>query len=332
MGGKAEGQRTRARGLSTWLAAGLLAGAIVTEPDGQIGASLATSPPDGRMGVMLLVAPSLAASPIPGLESGGDATVTRQERWRADEVERVLDANVVKLRSSGVVRLAGAVTPTLGLPECFRYTPSAHIRRALPARTRVEVELTDAGSRRLGLIRLRGRAGEPQATTVNEALVAGGWAKATLLGVEEAFGETLVSAQTSARARNAGLWISCDTLPPAVEAQYEEVARVAPEAERVITLRPESTAAAITPQGSVFELRGDRCGEYAYYEDAKRAFDAAPTALARMDSDGDGVPCAALPHRPEIERRQLKAPRQASGPALRREIEDGARAASRRSI
>ncbi|KAG8464452.1 hypothetical protein KFE25_003515 [Diacronema lutheri] len=276
------------RTASALLAAGLLAHHI---------ASPAHAP-------QLLLRPPLASAAVPA-------------RISEDRVVRVLDANAVKLEKSGVVRLAGASTPTVGgLPECFRFTPSAHLRRALPKGARVQVRVTDS-ARRLAVVTPHGRAGGAAAPSVNEALVTGGWARATRVGVDDdALAEALERAQASARASRVGLWVACDASHSPVEAVYEEV-RAAPAVQPVdVTLgegdaprTAASTPAALRGQFAVSRARAaDRCGEYVFFEDAKRAYDAAPARLARLDSDGDGVPCGGLPHRPEIERRQLKAP------------------------
>lgn len=224
-----------------------------------------------------------------------------------DRVVRVLDANAVKLERSGVVRLAGASTPTVGLPECFRYSPSAHLRRALPNGERVAVQITDS-SRHFGVIAPRGKAGGPDAPSVNEALVAGGWARATRLGVDDGLAETLAQAQARAQASQSGLWVSCAALPPEVEATYDAI-RAPPQSQPVALELGEGETVRQGAGPEPLQFR-ERCGEYEYYEDAKRAFDAAPERLSRLDSDGDGVPCGGLPHRPEIERRRLKVPRQ----------------------
>lgn len=247
-------------------------------------------------GLQLLLPPARATSVVPS-----------PVRLEPDRVVRVLDANAVKLERRGVVRLAGASTPTVGLPECFRYTPSAHLRRALPAGERITVQITDS-SRRLGLIAPRAVAGEPLAPTVNEQLVAGGWAKASRLGVDGDLADELARAQGRAQASHAGLWVSCAEQLPLVEARYEPIAGV-PQTQPVALELGEGATVRQGSAGPQPPETRDRCGEFEYFEDAKRAFDAAPQRLARLDSDGDGVPCGGLPHRPEIERRQLKVPR-----------------------
>jgi endonuclease YncB( thermonuclease family) len=203
--------------------------------------------------------------------------------FASDEVVRVIDANAIKLKRMGIVRLAGAATPTRGLPDCFAYSPSAHVRRLLPPRARVQVRLTDA-ERHLAIVRNEGPTSTP---SVNEALVAGGWAKATRAGVDDALAAALTDAQAAAQSRRLGLWVACENVPKAMEVFYEDIM-----GEPIIEEQP-------TP------VR-DRCGEYPYFEDALKAFKLAPQRLARLDADGNGVPCAGLPHRPQIELRQFK--------------------------
>lgn len=207
-------------------------------------------------------------------------------RGLPDEVVRVLDANAVKLRKAGVVRLAGETTPASGLPECFRFTPSAHLRRALPPRTAVDVEVVAKGRAFIKRV----ATGD---TTVNEALVGGGWAKAnpypSSSDVVDGRYEKLVKLQMSARARHVGIWQLCDV--EGLVPQFDDLTQ--PSGQHMeVAARPASS----------------RCGDYAYFEQAKEVFDSNPQRFASLDSDGDGIPCGGLPHRPEIERRQLKMP------------------------
>lgn len=202
-----------------------------------------------------------------------------------DEVVRVLDQNTVKLKRAGVTRLAGMSTPTLNLPECFSFAPSSHLRRELPPRTRVEVDIEPSpGTPKRAFVTRTA----PDGLSVNERLVAGGWAKAVGggSGGDERYA-SMRKLQRAAQAAHMGVWMACDARETVV-ARYDELGP------------PASEPAPI-------EVR-TRCGEYRYFEDAKRAFDADPVGLSRLDSDGDGVPCAGLPHRPELERRQLKTP------------------------
>lgn len=124
-----------------------------------------------------------------------------------DTVVRVLEPNVVKLESTGIVTLAGSYTPKR-LPSCFTYDPAAALRRTLPPKTAVEIEATPGkGSKTLAWI-IRSRDG----TLVQSTLVEGGWAqlsKSAAAADDEPRLAALRTQQAAAKAKKLGLWQDC---------------------------------------------------------------------------------------------------------------------------
>ena len=135
--------------------------------------------------------------------------------WAAletDLVVRVLDANTVKLERLGVVSMAGARTPSR-LPDCFTYSPAAHLRQLIRPKETVQLQALPAKPKGTQVFLYRARDG----LFINEALVEGGWAKTAPLKAGTA-GELpsvtdqlqkLTAAQAAAKGTGAGLWVSC---------------------------------------------------------------------------------------------------------------------------
>ena len=70
-----------------------------------------------------------------------------------------------------------------------------------------------------------------------------------------------------------------------------------------------ATAAKPAALGSPGDTKG--CADFEFYEDAKRWFDTYYPLygdVARLDRDGNGIPCEKLPHTPVAFRRKIKKP------------------------
>jgi hypothetical protein len=117
------------------------------------------------------------------------ATLTRDitensKLYKTDLVERVLDANTIKLQKTGLVSLAAVQTPqTGGFPECTTTSPSKQIRQLLPAKSEVRVRIIEESSNNVKRVLLikhsgaQGNTGSLVPVLVNSELVKAGYAR-----------------------------------------------------------------------------------------------------------------------------------------------------------
>ena len=130
-------------------------------------------------------------------------------------MELVVDGDTVDIEIAGReerVRLIGIDTPetyvTDGPPECFGPEASAFTQSLLPIGT--EVRLTrdvvgrDDYGRLLAYVHRRS-----DGLFINEAIVAGGYARPLSIAPNDAFAARFVTAATHAEADDRGLWEAC---------------------------------------------------------------------------------------------------------------------------
>jgi len=210
----------------------------------------------------------------------------------SETVVRVLDGNTVKLQPSGILRLEGLAVPNTGrLPACFKYEPAAHLQQLLPAGTKIYAERRGTSPTTAYLYR------RSDDLDINLRLVKGGWAKVTKASVD--FDDAphrakLLKGQQEARDLGRGLWAICTEQP------------TLPNLEEIRTTSKAFTSIPNNP--------GDikNCGDFEYYEDAKRFYDRYYTFygdVAKLDRDGNGIPCEKLAHTPNVLLKQLKQPK-----------------------
>ena len=159
----------------------------------------------------LLIAAGGCASPDrePGPAAGGPA--------EAGVVVRVVDGDTLVARIGGSqvrVRLLGVDAPESVTPdqpvECFGPQAGDAARRLLPEGARISLETDptqgreDRFGRRLAVVTVDG-----QATSVNEHLVAGGYARIFRGDGRAAVLPALREAQRQARLADRGMWDSC---------------------------------------------------------------------------------------------------------------------------
>jgi len=155
----------------------------------------------------LLVALGLAgagALEVRSRTSSGDEPVPPG----SDQVVRVVDGDTVVLRAAGKSRLIGVDTPEVfGRQECFGREASAFAKRLLPRGLRVgverDVEPRDRYGRALVYLRL------PDRRSVNELLVAEGYAMPLTVPPNVRHAERFRALARRARERSAGLWSRC---------------------------------------------------------------------------------------------------------------------------
>uniref|UniRef100_A0A7S4C0Z4 Excalibur calcium-binding domain-containing protein n=1 Tax=Chrysotila carterae TaxID=13221 RepID=A0A7S4C0Z4_CHRCT len=211
-----------------------------------------------------------------------------------DKVVRVLSANSIKLENLGVVNLAGSYTPSR-LPNCFTYTPQAHLRQLLPPKTLVQVETQPGRPKGTEAFITRERDG----LFVNEQLVRGGWAKASVRGAE--YTERLLEGQKQAQREKLGLWVDCSVQQEvADDDQFEPLAGSSFEYNKVTAVRSEPS---LEPPKNPGDTKN--CADFADWEESNRFFVKYYPFygdVAKLDRDNDGIPCPGLPHTSNPER------------------------------
>lgn len=178
-------------------------------------------------------------------------------------------------------------------------TPAGKLQQLLPPNTRVRVERTASAT---VLIRTSDN------VVVNERLVQLGYAKAAASGTtlsrsddddnrDDEYVSRLSSLQQQAQTEHRGVYQTCTDTFQATFDDY--LAFDSPVRKPMIEKQP------LNPGDSV------GCSDFVYYEDALRYYDRyAPYYgdVARLDRNGDGVPCPGLPHTPNQVLYRLKRP------------------------
>ncbi|KAG7366766.1 Excalibur calcium-binding domain containing protein [Nitzschia inconspicua] len=286
---------------------------------------------------------------IPASNSFSSPTFTRLNSGRPDNnsllnldrVERILDANTIQLKRTGVVRLAMVRMPgTTGnfqFPDCFTFSPSYKIRQLIPKSTAVRVQMVGSASTpnnnnppTVVLIR------DDDSLNVNRELIRTGFAKVTKASVRtliESEQQTitldldeLLALQNQAQANGLGIFLRCDAESsersdgggisnlPVVEARFEPLERtmetVWTDDGGKLQLRTQTSKDATGPPNNPGDAKG--CSDFKTYEDALRWFEKYEPYygdVAKLDRDGDGVPCPGLPHTSDGNLNRMKIPK-----------------------
>ena len=290
-------------------------------------------PPPPAFGAEAAAAAAPAAAPAP--DTGGPPN------WRAvlerlglerDEVVRVLDANTIKLRRVGLVTFAAVSTPSgynpqgPAIPECMAKSPSSRARTLLPVGSRVRVLFVDgAGGSGSGSGRKAREAlvvAEKGNVLVNAELVRSGFARPVARGREGAaralgpdFVEDLRRMEQQAKDAEAGFYVRCDKVKNDLVAsddqfeplQYTVETKWGDDGGKQIVVQRTEASDEVPPNPR--DTKG--CSDFDDYEDALRHYEFYLPYygdVAKLDRDGDGVPCPGLPHTKDQVRYRMKVP------------------------
>jgi endonuclease YncB( thermonuclease family) len=268
------------------------------------------------------------ASNQPNLPTNGEAPTqtlqdsleTRTPQWTSDVVVRVLDANTVKLKRSGLVSLAAVQTPNYtSLPECFNVAPSAKLKQILPPKTRVLVTIVQMNSNSVPRALIAFVNDQANMRLVNTELVAAGAAKTSARGQKEAeaivpgIAIRLKQLQSEAKMKGIGLFQTCQAQSEFPQDDQFEPLELTVETQffpdggkQVLRARQVDAGKRETPVNP-----GDSksCSDFGTYEEALQWYEYYKPwygDVAKLDSNGDGVPCNGLPHTSNPERYRLK--------------------------
>jgi hypothetical protein len=312
---------------------------MIPSPPSYLGSSqlllLALSPPaDDTAGASadVLSSPSSFSSTV-------DSFVQSQKKLiKRDVVVRVLDANTIKLEKTGIVSFAAIQTPTpsysassgAALPECMSYTPASKAKQLLPPKTKVGVVVLDGDQKKNVVPRAlivafdEGRAGSSSTSKlVNTELVRAGMAKPSPRGRAAAeallpgLTEEVEVLQDRAKTTMVGMYQKCDA-QRAMQKEFSNDDQFEPLDRTVETqysleggkpvVREKSSSGAVAPKNPG-NTRG--CSDFKTYEDALQWYDRYKPwygDVAKLDRDGDGVPCPGLPHTLNQDRYRMKVP------------------------
>ncbi len=251
-----------------------------------------------------------------------------------DKIERIVDANTIQLNKKGVVKLAGVRMPSpsnFQFPTCFTYSPSYKIRQLLPKKTSVMVQTVGGASNNIPQVVL---VRSEDSLVVNEELVKTGFAI-----VKNGFKhqspssssqalidpESLTVLQDTARSKGLGIFSTCTIGGDGENGSAESSSFVAdfePLERSMETvylsdggkpmLRDETTKMVYSkenPPRNPGDTKG--CSDFETYEEALQWFETYKSYygdVAKLDRDGDGVPCPGLPHTTNRERYRMKVP------------------------
>ena len=165
-----------------------------------------------RIAIALVLANAAVAAVLVVRSGAGDGADLPPD---VGVVEWVVDGDTVDIDIDGReerVRLVGINTPethmATGAPECFGSEAFAFTRSLLPAGTEVRLVRDVVGRDDYGRLLAYVYRREDD-LFVNEALVAGGYARPLSIGPNTAHRDRFVAAASAANAADLGLWASC---------------------------------------------------------------------------------------------------------------------------
>jgi endonuclease YncB( thermonuclease family) len=255
-------------------------------------------------------------------------------RKESDEVVRIIDANTVKLQRNGLVTFAAVQTPSgyndsnFRFPDCMAKSPSSKIRQLLPPKTKVDVVFTDTNyaagdtSNRPRPVLMEATRNDKKHFLVNTELVREGFAKPSSKGgrssieaILPGYNQELLQLQSEAREKGLGMFKSCDNSEDVIAAddQFEPLdltteIRWGDDGGSVV-LKEKSKGNDNIPPSNPGDRRG--CSDFSAFEDALRYYEFYYPFygdVAKLDRDGDGIPCSGLPHTQNSAKYRIKKP------------------------
>jgi micrococcal nuclease len=200
----------------------------------------------------------------------------------SDQIERVVDGDTVIAKSAGRLRMIGMNTPETvssrqteqgAPPDCYGPEASAFTKKLLPAGTSVRLE-TDQESRDKYERSLVYLFRSSDNMFINGELVKQGYARQGTYGKNTKYDGLLRGYEQEAQAARRGLWSKCNA------------PKVSPIANKnTLTVK-------LSNPGDI-----KNCKDFDDYREAKAWYDTYFMLygdVARLDGDGDGIPCERL--------------------------------------
>eukprot|EP00536_Pseudo-nitzschia_multiseries_P008742 jgi/Psemu1/198970/e_gw1.228.36.1 len=244
---------------------------------------------------------------------------------------------------------SGGTNSNFQFPTCFTYSPSYKVRQLLPKKTPVRIQTLAAGSNSNNNIPQVVLVRTEDSLVVNEELVKTGFAvvktgfakqqqqqQQQLASVSSGpiiDAESLQALQDEARSKGLGIFSRCDggvdtvTGDPNAPSTSSFVADFEPLERSVETVylsdggkrrvRDDSSTVTFSkdnPPKNPGDVRG--CSDFESYEEALQWYETYQPYygdVAKLDRDGDGVPCPGLPHTTIREKYRMKVPTSSVG-------------------
>lgn len=242
--------------------------------------------------------------------------------FQNDQVIRVLDANTVKLQKNGIVSLAGVRMPSpesssFQYPDCFTYKPAYKLKQLIPNKTNVQVKLVGSKTPQSAIL-----VRSEDSLFVNQEIIKTGFGRAQKVSNPElqkviSFDE-FKALQDEAKEKGLGIFKRCEdgvtessTAP--FEAEFEPLELTVETqwgddgGKQIVRKRKDDIQ---IPPDNPGDVKG--CSDFATYEDSLRWFEyywPYYGDVAKLDRDGDGVPCPGLPHTKVQDQYRMKIPK-----------------------
>lgn len=272
--------------------------------------------------------------------------ILNTKKYKSSKVKRVIDSSTIALEQGGYVALdtVRGAGSTYRLPECIDRGPSYKLKQLLPRGTRIRlVNLDDLAEKqrrsttstattpRVWIVR------DEDGMLINQELVRYGFAFVRK-GTDSALPNMMIDLkqlEVAAKEKGLGVFKSCSAdgsggiLVPDYDkptndngsaqamatsenfvAEFEPMDYTDDGGKTIIFSRKKTPNA--TPPPNPGDTKG--CSDFQSYEDALGWYETyAPYYgdVARLDRDGDGVPCPGLPHTAIADKYRMKVPNSA---------------------
>ena len=239
------------------------------------------------------------------------------KKIQSDKVKRVIDNTTLQLEKLGLVKLAGITsvrTPGGTTSACVDKSPSYKLRQLLPPKTPVEYQIISnrENSKPPRVLLFKTSTGE----LIQKSLIVSGFAR---LPPSSILSERidLIRAQEQAIQQHRGLHAICNDSSEHKSDSFQE-AEFEPmeystrtifseDGGRVVRVQRDNDVKEAPPNPG--DIRG--CSDFDVYEDALLYYERFYPYygdVAKLDRDGDGVPCPKLPHTKNQDRYRMKKP------------------------
>ncbi|KAL7497388.1 hypothetical protein ACHAWT_005461 [Skeletonema menzelii] len=296
----------------------------------------------------ILQSPSSSSSIYISASSASTTTWTQQllqtrKQSSTDKVKRVIDSSTILLEKSGIVSLdvVRGAGSTYILPECCTYAPAYKLKQLLKRGTPVKVvNLTSSdgasSSARPKVWIVRSQDDliiNREIVRTGFGLVRKGGAKMMMESTSvqsnfdyEGMMNDMTNLEETARSKGMGIFKVCDGITNdngdddnAVSTsnfiaefepmEYTTEIQYGDDGGKSVVVSNSDKQASSMPPSNPGDVRG--CSDFTYYEDALGYYERYYPYygdVAKLDRDGDGVPCPGLPHTTNQDKYRMKLP------------------------
>eukprot|EP00985_Skeletonema_marinoi_P015165 scaffold7768_cov110-Skeletonema_marinoi.AAC.2 len=268
--------------------------------------------------------------------------IRNQSTTSSDRVKRVIDSSTILLEKSGIVSLdvVRGAGSTYVLPECCTYAPAYKLKQLLKRDTQVKVINLAAGNKgdntassarpRVWIIRSQ------DDLNINREVLRTGFGFVRKGGASkidssipfdyEGMMTEMTNLEQTARSEGIGIFKVCDGTNDKggdddAVATFNFIAEFEPmeysteivygdDGGKSVLVSNSDKQASSIPPSNPGDVRG--CSDFEFYEDALRYYERYFPYygdVAKLDRDGDGVPCPGLEHTSNQDKYRMKRPK-----------------------